>query len=159
MRVGRSDDRVGCLQRRGMTLVEVLVAAVLLGVGVAGLLSAASLSMRNQQRSEQRSVGLALAQEKMAEVELLGADNWLVGRPGEGVEDRSGVTYTWTTQIEQQQTLGPLYHVVVDVSWSTPSGGDGVQIQTLLNSYGGTADQARQEQQASGKDQTNAPSR
>ena len=139
-----------------MTLVEVLVSAVLLGVGVAGLMSAASLSMRNQQRSDQRSVGLGLAQEKLAEIEMLGADNWIVARPSEGVEDRGGMAYSWTTRIAQQEEFGRLYSVAVEVNWTTTSGSDSVEIDTLLNGYGTAIDQGQQK--TNDADQSKAPS-
>ena len=142
--------------RCGMTLVEVLVSAVLLGVGVAGMMSAASLSMRNQLRSDQRSVGLGLAQEKLAEIEMLGPDTWIVARPTEGSEDRGGCVYNWSTQIAQETAYGRLYSVKVEVTWSTPRGGDSVELETLLNGYGEVKDQKRK--QSDDPAQTNAPS-
>src|SRR5262245_47803944 len=77
------------LHTRGMTLIEVLTASVLLGVGVAGLMSTATLAMRNQQKVEQRSVALCLAQEKMSEIDMIGPHVWLLGRPMSGSEERN----------------------------------------------------------------------
>ncbi len=118
-----------------MTLVEVLVSAVLLSVGVAGMMSAASLSMRNQRQSELRSIGLALAQEKMTEIELLGPSGWTAARPGQGTEDRDGLAYSWSGRVEQLGAMGPLFQVTVQVNWSGPGAGE-IELQTLLNDYG-----------------------
>lgn len=129
-------------RQRGMTLVESLVAAVILGVGVAGLISAAGMSLRNQQRFEQRSVAMALAQQKLAEIELTGADTWTVAGSSQGTEDRAGVSFNWTTKLEQQN-LPTLYQVTVKVSWSGPMVSDSVELQTLLNGTGGTTAEAQ----------------
>ena len=118
----------------GLTLFEVLVAWVLLGVGVAGLLSVASLAMRNQQRVEQRTTALYLAQEKLAEVELFGPHVWMLGHPLEGTRPQSGVEYEWSLQIDQF-AVGELFAVNVNVRWSTPGGGGAVSLETWLNDY------------------------
>jgi type II secretion system protein I len=118
----------------GMTLIEVLVASVLLGVGVVGLVSVASLAMRNQQRTEQRAAALYLAQEKLAEVELVGPHVWVLGHPTRGIQEREGVTYDWTVQIDQL-AVGELFGVLVEVRWSGPGGGGTVELETWLNDY------------------------
>lgn len=127
-----------------MTLVEVLVSAVLLGVGVAGLMSTASLSLRNQRQSELRSIGLALAQERMADVELLGPSGWATARPNQGTEERDGIAYSWSTQIEQQETLGKLFQVTVQVSWMGPGAGS-VELRTFLNDSGDAMQRTQQQ--------------
>lgn len=116
-----------------MTLVEVLTAAVMLGVGVAGLLSAASLSLRNQTKIEHRAAAMCLAQEKLAEVELDGP--YAASRKtGQGVQERSGVAYSWTLDIEPF-SVGELYDVKVTVAWSAPGSSGQVELQTWLNDY------------------------
>ena len=79
--------------RRGMTLIEVLAATVLLGVGVVGLISVATLAMRNQQRTEQRASALCLAQEKLADVELVGPHVWMLGYPTQGSQEQGRVVH------------------------------------------------------------------
>jgi general secretion pathway protein I len=58
--------------RRGFTLVEVLVATVVLAVGLLAALTAFSLASRVASASRNDTVMLFLAQQKMAEVQLLG---------------------------------------------------------------------------------------
>jgi type II secretory pathway pseudopilin PulG len=117
-----------------LTLVEVLVAAVLLGVGVVGLISVASLSLRNQQRTEQRAAALCLAQEQLAQVELVGPRLWLLGHPTQGSQAGGGIAYDWTIGIESL-AVGELYSVDVQVHWSSPGGGGSVELETWLNDY------------------------
>ena len=118
---------------QGMTLVEVVVATVILGVGVAGLMSAATLGMRNQQKSEMRAAALCLAQQKLGEVDLIGAHVWMLARPTSGEEELAGHTYRWTLKIEQQP-VGELFAVRVQVEWPGPGGGS-VELETWLNDY------------------------
>ena len=122
-----------CHSARGMTLIEVLVATVILGLGVTGLLSAATLAMRNQTRSEQRLAALYVAQERLAEVEMVGPHVYQLGKPASGTSDMGGQTYRWNVQIEQQ-LAGELFSVQVEVTWSGRSAGS-VQLATLLNDY------------------------
>ncbi len=120
--------------RRGMTLIEVLAATVLLGVGVVGLMSVATLAMRNQQRTEQRASALCLAQEKLADVELVGPHVWMLGYPTQGSQEQGRVTYDWGVEIDQLP-VGGLFSVLVEVRWSGPGGGGAVKLETWLNDY------------------------
>ena len=117
-----------------MTLVEVLVASVLLGVGVAGLLSAAALGMRNQGRSEQRIAALYVAREKLAEVETVGPRIWSLTESSQGGERRGNVGYEWNIDITAL-TEGELFDVEVTVKWQGLSGDGEVELETLLNDY------------------------
>ena len=119
---------------RGMTLIEVLVATVLLGVGVVGLISVATLSLRNQQRTEHRAAALCLAQEKLAEVELVGPHVWLVGRPMRGQQQQGPIAYDWTLRIDEL-SAGELYSVLAEVRWAGASSSGTASLETWLNDY------------------------
>lgn len=119
---------------RGMTLIEVLVASVLLGAGVAGLISVATLAMRNQQHTELRATALCLAQEKLAEVELVGAHAWMLGHPTHGTRPIGGAVFTWTIRIEQL-AVGELFSVQIELGWSGSGKGGSVELETWLNDY------------------------
>ena len=67
--------------REVLPLIEALVASVLLGVGVVGLMSAGTLAVRNQRQFEYRTAAMCLAQEKLAEVEVVGPNIWTLGNP------------------------------------------------------------------------------
>ncbi len=120
-------------QCRAMTLIEVLVATVILGLGVTALLSAATLAGRNQQRSEWRAMALCVAQEKLAEIELIGPHVWMLARPSSGDVERTAQTFRWTSSIEQQ-LAGELFSVQVSVEWAADGGGK-VELSTWFNDY------------------------
>jgi Tfp pilus assembly protein PilV len=119
---------------RSFTLVEALVSAVLLGVGVVGLMSAATVGQRNSYRSEQRTVAVCLAQEKMAEVEAAGPHLWSLGQPMKGTESRDGVAYDWALKIDRL-SAGELFDVRVTVDWAGAAGTGSVGLETWLNDY------------------------
>lgn len=113
-----------------MTLVEALVATVILGIGVSGLLAGVTLGVRNQERSAQRAQALGVAQEQLAQVDLIGPHVWMLGRPTQGETQVGDRTYTWSLSITQQP-VGELFSVTASVSWDNGS----VQLATMLNDY------------------------
>lgn len=140
---------------RAMTLVEVLVATVILGIGVVGLMSAATLGMRNQQRGEYRAVALGLAQAKLAEVERIGPHVWMLARPTSGAESVGDGAYAWTLRIEQK-AVGELFAVGVDVTWEQAAGGM-VTLETWLNDYEAQAQTPREQRDRTGPGSANRP--
>jgi len=129
----------GGVSLRGMTLVEVLVASILLGVGVAGLIFASTLGLRNQQRSGQRIAALYLAEGKLAEIEVVGPRIWSLAEPSRGTELRGDASYEWSIRIEPM-TEGELFDVKVQVGWSSSGGSGRVELETLLNDYEAAAE-------------------
>lgn len=110
------------------------MATVLLGVGVAGLMSAATIGLRSQRSAEYRSTALYFAQEKMAELDMTGAGRWTQGYPTKGSEQRFGVDLNWTLALDALE-IGQLYDVRLTVNWSAGGRTGQVALQTLLNDY------------------------
>ena len=129
---------------RGMTLIEVLVASVLLGIGVVGLISVATLAVRNQQKVAQRAAALYLAQETLAQIELVGPHVWMLGYPTQGSQEHERVVYEWTARIEPLAP-GELFSVLVEVRWSGSGSGGAVALETWLNDYQAVTPTAGQE--------------
>ncbi|NLX07913.1 MAG: hypothetical protein GXY33_22455 [Phycisphaerae bacterium] len=119
---------------RGLTLIEALAATVLLGVGVVGLMSSATLGLRNQQRCEHRTAAVYLAEELMNQVAMIGPHIWTLGQPAKGVEARGNVDFEWEVAIESL-TAGELFDVQVAVTWQTATDSGTVKLATLLNDY------------------------
>ncbi len=125
-----------------MTLVEVLVASVLLGVGVAGLMLSATLGIRNQQRTGHRSAALYLAQAKLAEIEAAGPRVWSLSGQTTGSESIGDMSYEWSVAIELMGE-GELYDVQVQVNWSGAGDGGTAELETYLNDYRAAALEAK----------------
>jgi prepilin-type N-terminal cleavage/methylation domain-containing protein len=89
----------------GFTLLEVLVAAVIMGIAVAGLLSGLSASTRNAARLSQYDRATLLARQKMDE--LLVASELRRGQPMQGSFDPAltgGSPIGWDAVIQPFET-------------------------------------------------------
>ncbi|MGE0001547.1 MAG: prepilin-type N-terminal cleavage/methylation domain-containing protein [Fimbriimonadaceae bacterium] len=102
---------------RGFTVVEALVAATLLGVGIAATVSGLAAVTRAYSRMEDRAVVTELAQSKFDE--LVSTGEWQVATGGT-FEDQASSRFSWTATLEPTAVDGVLsFEVVV-----RPSDGD-----------------------------------
>lgn len=69
-----SVTRLHARARRAFTLVEVIVATVVLAIGLLGVLTAFSIATRVSAASTNDTILTCLAQEKLAEIRLLGKE-------------------------------------------------------------------------------------
>lgn len=69
MRGGRLDRRPG---GRGLSIVEVMVALVVVAIGLFGIIDLMMLNQRYSVRAERRAVGAELAAAKLAEIQVAG---------------------------------------------------------------------------------------
>ena len=119
--------------RLGFTLLEVLVAAMIMGVAVAGLLGGLSASSRNAARLTQYDRATLLARAKMDE--LLVATEIRRGQSVQGTFDASitgGQPISWTAAVQAFETApgaGPgqwaVDRIQLKLSWTdgvTPRG-------------------------------------
>ncbi len=95
-------------ERRGMTLVEVLVALTVLSVGILGLLGALLLGSNISARSEHLDAAVALANTKLEEALCTTADKL---EAQQGQEDR----FTYALAIENRS--GGLMAAKMTVQW------------------------------------------
>ena len=95
--------RVG---RRGLTLVEVVVAIVLLAVGISACVACIGSAARASSRAEAFTAEQLLAREKLAEIELRGVREGAAH--GDFGPERPG--YAWRT-VATPADLRGLYHV------------------------------------------------
>jgi prepilin-type N-terminal cleavage/methylation domain-containing protein len=87
---------------RGFTLLEVLVATVILGLAITGLLGSLSTSLRTASRITDMDRAATLARRKMDEI--LVDRNFPRGSPVEGVWDRTGETPGgWRARVTQYE--------------------------------------------------------
>lgn len=95
---GRFTRRSRRMAERGFTLVEVLIATVLIVVGVAGALAAISAGVRAQSAGEFYNAAALLGQQKMAELEL-DPDLAAGTTSGDFMPDHPG--YQWTATVQE----------------------------------------------------------
>ncbi len=102
----------------GFTLLEVLVAVTILGIGLTALVEGFAAGLAVLQNTRNNSIAIILAEGKLAEVEngLVAAD---AGDFAEAGEEYS--RFRWTVSRAQGETEG-VRRVTVTVSWDSPRG-------------------------------------
>jgi len=127
-------NRHHCIGRTSgsFTLIEVLVALVILALGVVTLLQLQLSALRNADRAFRQSQAVLLAGRKMAETlsagyPAVGSDQGTTGEEDPGGELNWSVTVADLTSAELQGTLlSGLRSVRVEVSWP-----EGQQMRTV----------------------------
>lgn len=97
--------------RRGWALIDVIVGGVILGIGLAAVVSIAERSLAMQQRSEREMVAAQLLDGLLGEVLAVGVVDWDLARPSAGGFDPPYDGWTWELDIDKQG-LGDPYRVV-----------------------------------------------
>lgn len=114
-------------QSAGFSLVEVLCAILILGIGMAGLTHGLATALSASKESEEQTTAALLA---AAQIELLRADGYVI----EGTEQWEGegdlAAYAWEQTITRTEIDG-LYEVVVVVQKGN-SGQTVYELRTLL---------------------------
>ena len=97
--------------RRGWALIDVIVGGVILGIGLAAVVSIAERSLAMQQRSEREMVAAQLMDGLLGEVLAVGVVDWSLARPTVGNFESPYEEWTWELDIDKQG-LGDPYRVV-----------------------------------------------
>jgi prepilin-type N-terminal cleavage/methylation domain-containing protein len=110
------------MNSRGLTLLETLVALVLLGAATAMGAELTAQSLRAQARAEETAVALSIADWKLGELSALPADSLrrFVG-PDEGGTTTDGREFTWRALAQADPSKRTLWHAGVAVTWANGS--------------------------------------
>jgi len=116
------------LAERGFTLLEVLVAIVILGTAIAATIEASSLTLRTQAAALRQREATAVAEWKMEELATLGPDSLEVLGAGASGEVALATLYRWSVRTAREPGAAVLWRVAVLVEWP----GGHVALETLL---------------------------
>lgn len=97
--------------RRGWALVDVIVGGVILGIGLAAVISIAERSLAMQQRAERELVAAQLLDGLLSEVLAVGVADWELTRASDGTFDAPFDGWGWELDIDKQG-LGDPYRVM-----------------------------------------------
>lgn len=118
-----------CRASHGFTLLEVIVALAILGVGFALAMELLAAGVRSAKASEEYTQAVLLARQKIAEVAVV------QNLTGIGEAGEFGGGFRWASEIqplEQPEELpGRLFSVKVRVTWPGRHGEKAVNLQTL----------------------------
>jgi len=113
--------------RRGWALVDVIVGGVILGIGLAAVISIAERSLAMQQRAERELVAAQLLDGLLSEVLATGVADWQLTRAADGTFDAPFQSWTWELDIDKQG-LGDPYRVL---AIARDDGGE-YRVETLM---------------------------
>lgn len=97
--------------RRGWALIDVVIGGVILGIGLAAVVSIAERSLAMQQRSERELVAAQLLDGLLNEVLATGVVEWQLTRASDGAFDAPFESWQWELDI-RKQGLGDPYQVL-----------------------------------------------
>jgi general secretion pathway protein I len=103
---------------RGFTLIEMMVATILLAIGVVGALSAFSSATHATAVAEETHTAALLAQQQMTQIEL--QPDSLTGGDQQGDFGDSYPGFRWQQSIEPTE-YQDLFKVTVTIQWGTPN--------------------------------------
>ena len=114
-------------RREGFSLVEVLCALLVLGIGVVGITEGLALSLRSSKEAESQTAASLLAASR---IEFLRADKILIAGEEDGAFEAPFSHYVWRQTVTETQIRG-LYDVRVEV-FLPPAKQTLGELQTLL---------------------------
>ena len=113
------------LRKNGFSLVEVMCAIVILGIGIAGLAQGIAAALRSSKESEIQTMAALLAS---GQIETLRAEGFIMEGETDGDGDEGLSSYHWKQSIASTKIDG-LYDVTVEVEHS---GKQVYELRTLL---------------------------
>ncbi len=121
--------------KNGFTLVETIVATVLLSFSVLALAAGATRAMSNTKLNRQREVAASLADQQLVMIDKMGVEEFILLGQTEGVFEDYRPTYTWTV-VTESDIIDYLYLVRVIISWNERKKNYSVAVDTMLNGKG-----------------------
>jgi len=118
-------------RRRGVALLDVVIAALMLGIGLAVTLSTASQALRAEVTGERRLTASWLADEALAWVVAVGPSKYLLSEPMEGHFPEPFEDFEWALELTRPSEWRA-WHARATVIWQDRSGPMTVSIETRI---------------------------
>jgi type IV pilus assembly protein PilV len=120
--------------KKGFTLLEVMIAMVILAIGLLGLASMHIMAIKGNSFGQQMTVASTMAQNQL---EQLRQTTGTLVNGNDTVTDQNGITYTrqWTVTLNSPQQGTTT--VVITINWTGPTGQGGeaarsINIRTII---------------------------
>lgn len=115
---------------RGYTLLELMVSAAILAVGLTAVVRSFTAGTNTLRQSEKRAVGVVLAQQKLAEV--MGTAELQDGIQDGEIEEEVYEGYRWQSEIQSLPDYPNLKQVRVIIAWRDGQRTEDVRIDTYV---------------------------
>lgn len=122
-------------ERKGFSLIEVLVASLLLSAAVVVLCAVGTRSMTGVKLNRQYETAWDLLDRQLTMIDYMGVEEFIELRQMSGEFNVAGAdeaVYSWEAAIEEGQADN-VYMVSVSISWGVPGRGGRVSAGTVLN--------------------------
>lgn len=122
-------------KQKGFTLLEVMVALVILSIGLLGLMGLQIVATKTNSFSNQMTIGITLAQDQLEELRNLAYDDALLSggthqdsqNPISALGDM-GFNRSWTVTVDAANSLKT---IIVTVQWPHPHNSHSVAFTTV----------------------------
>jgi Tfp pilus assembly protein PilV len=121
--------------KKGFTLVETIVATVILSLAVLGLAAIAAGAMGNTRQNRRREVAAGLADRQLTMIDQMGIEEFIQTDIMEGVFEDYDPPYAWSV-VTQADIIDYLYQVRMTVTWTERNRQYSVVVDTMLNGKG-----------------------
>jgi type IV pilus modification protein PilV len=111
-----ASPRSGRRWRRGFTLIEMMVAILLIGVGLMGVAALSTTVTRANQQSAAITAASSLAQER---IERFRTEDYAAIASGSDTRTLDGITYSRSWTVTANDPAAGLKTIAVTVSWTT----------------------------------------
>src|SRR5262249_409791 len=118
-------------RRRGVVLVDIIVAVVLLGVSLTALVSMTGRALSSQRAGEQLETAAMLLDEQLNLVLARGADNYATRVETEGVCEPPFEGYKYKLEFSGGEGGDP-YRVLATVTWMNGSSPQSASVETMI---------------------------
>ena len=113
---------------RGFTLLEVMITAVILAIGLLGLAGLQIVAIKGNSFGQQMTVASTLAQNQL---EMLRESAGALSNGNDTVTDQNGITYTRTWTVTANAPQASMDTVNMTVSWTGPNGSGSEAIRSI----------------------------
>jgi len=118
-------------RQRGFALMDVIIGATILGVGLAVVISISSRSLARQAEAEKQITASWLADELLTMVLVEGPDIFEKVHPPRGVCESPFEAFSFEIELEDDGELLPV-HVKATISWDAIGGRHSSVIETII---------------------------
>ncbi|HWB19896.1 MAG TPA: hypothetical protein VG711_06320 [Phycisphaerales bacterium] len=128
--------------RGGFALIDAIIGAVILGIGLAVVISLTSRAVQRQIDGEKRTTAAWLADGLLNMVLADGPVDYGKRNDSSGRFDAPFDEFTYNVELKDQGVNVP-FRVTATVSWDKDRGGGSIQVQSLISERGGDSYQPR----------------
>jgi Tfp pilus assembly protein PilV len=118
-------------RRAGVVLVDVIVAAVMLGISLTAMISMTGRALTAQRSGQELQAAAMLADEQLHLVLARGPDNYSSRFGAEGVCEAPFEHYRYRLEFSSGEGGDP-YRVVATIAWQGGRGEESVSVETMM---------------------------